>query len=292
VPSAVTPQASVLLSGQIAKVANPIYGLDFSPYIGTQDPDYGAQVNESQIRDRLSIIAPYTLWIRTYGSQGGLEKIGSIAHEMDLKVVAGAWLSKDLAANDKEIDALIVQAKAGNIDMVIVGSETLYRGDLAEDQLIDYIERVRQSVPDVQVTTSDTYGELKANPRVIEACNVVMFNYYPYFEGISIDDAIPAMNGAYKDMSDMSVGKPVLISETGWPSAGEVKSKAVPSPENASEYFTGFVAWADSNQVSYFYFDAFDEAWKVKNEGAIGAHWGIWDKDGNLKPGMDIFNGQ
>ena len=27
----------------------------------------------------------------------------------------------------------------------------------------------------------------------------------------------------------------------------------------------------------------FDEAWKVDAEGDVGAYWGLWDKDGNLK---------
>ncbi|HWQ50043.1 MAG TPA: hypothetical protein VN414_14085 [Methanosarcina sp.] len=36
-----------------------------------------------------------------------------------------------------------------------------------------------------------------------------------------------------------------------------------------------------------FYFEAFDESWKATNEGPQGVHWGIWDKDGNMKPGME-----
>lgn len=36
------------------------------------------------------------------------------------------------------------------------------------------------------------------------------------------------------------------------------------------------------------YFEAFDEPWKTQTEGPQGACWGIWDKAGNLKPGLSV----
>ncbi len=32
-----------------------------------------------------------------------------------------------------------------------------------------------------------------------------------------------------------------------------------------------------------FHFSSFDESWKVRVEGELGARWGIWDKDEKLK---------
>ena len=54
-------------------------------------------------------------------------------------------------------------------------------------------------------------------------------------------------------------------------------------------YFNDFVSWARKNNAQYFYFEAFDETWKATNEGPQGAHWGIWDKDGNMKTGMETI---
>lgn len=286
----VSPNASMTVTPVPSTAVAPdkLYGLCFSPYKDGQDPDYGAMVNEAQLRERMGIIAPHTVWIRTYGSSGGLEHAGAIGHSMGLKVAAGAWLSKDIAANDREINALINESRIGNVDLAIVGSETLYREDLNESRLIDYIQRVRGAAPGIQVTTAETYGELKHHPNVVAACDVILFNYYPYWEGISIDDAMLAMDSVYGDLASLSKGKIVIVSETGWPSSGNMVGNAVPTPENSSRYYREFTGWARTNRVPYFYFDAFDEAWKVKNEGPQGAHWGIWDKDGNLKPGMAI----
>ena len=37
-----------------------------------------------------------------------------------------------------------------------------------------------------------------------------------------------------------------------------------------------------------FYFSSFDESWKVGDEGDVGAYWGLWDEQGNLKYGHRV----
>jgi exo-beta-1,3-glucanase (GH17 family) len=278
-----------------ARTSTPItyrtYGLDFSPYMDGQDPNLGSQISEEQLRARLAVIAPYTQWIRTFSSTNGLEKAGRVAHEKGLKVAASAWLSSDLAANNQEISNLINASKDGDVDLAIVGSEVLLRGDLSESQLIGYINRVKGEVPEIQVTTADVYGEILSHPAVVSAVDVVLVNYYPYWEGIGVDHAVAAIHGWHQLVTAKAGGKPVIVSETGWPSCGNQIGDAMPSPENASLYFMNFVSWARANNVSYFYFEAFDESWKAAYEGPQGACWGIWNKDGILKPSMqDVFD--
>lgn len=112
-----------------SQAINKLYGINFSPYIDEQNPEYGSQVDRTQISERMKIIAPYTFWIRTYGVEGGLEYAGPVAHEMGLKTAIGAWLSGDIKANDRQINELINESKAGYVDLAIVGSETLLRND-------------------------------------------------------------------------------------------------------------------------------------------------------------------
>lgn len=252
-----------------------------------QNPNYGSQVNRSQVIKRLKTVAPYTTWIRTYGTGAGQEYAGSEAHKMGLKTAIGAWLSSDIEANNREINELINESKAGYVDLAIVGSETLLRNDLSEDQLINYIKRVKQEAPGIKVTTGDTYSELIDHPKVMDECDVIFYNSYPYWEGININDSINLQNSRYKNIVNKVKNKTVIVSETGWPSSGNTIGNAVPSPENAANYFNDFVSWARKNNVQYFYFEAFDETWKAINEGPQGAHWGIWDKDGNMKSGME-----
>jgi len=291
-------------------VAYKTYGLNFGPYTKTklvgkiahesgpytkdgQNPDLGTQVSEAQIRELIGIIAPYTQWIRTFGCTNDLEVVGKIAHEYGLKIAVGAWLSKDLSANEAEIASLINIGKAGEADLLIVGSEVLLRNDLTEAQLIDYINRVKSAVPGIPVATADTYGELLSHPAVMAAGNVVLPNYYPYWEGVNVTKAVVFIHQKHKEIIAAAGGKQIIVSESGWPSAGDAKGEAVPSPENASFFFLNFVSWAQATDTSYFYFEAFDEPWKIANEGAVGAHWGVWDKNGVMKPGMkDVFDGE
>ena len=57
----------------------------------------------------------------------------------------------------------------------------------------------------------------------------------------------------------------------------------MPSFENAIRYFINAYQWADEEDIEIFYFSAFDEAWKVAEEGDVGAYWGLWDKEGTVK---------
>jgi hypothetical protein len=89
-----------------------------------------------------------------------------------------------------------------------------------------------------------------------------------------------------------AAGKQVIVSETGWPSDGTANGAAIPSVTNANYYLLDFVSWAVTNGIDYFYFEGFDESWKLASEGPVGSHWGIWDTNGVIKPGMaSVFSG-
>ena len=277
--------------------AAPAYlmpGVGFSPYIDGQDPNLLTQIPLAQIQSRMKLVAAYTLWIRSFGMQYGLENIPSVARSLKKKVAAGAWLSRDSVQNAREIANLIAAARAGNVDIAIVGSEVLLRGDLSEAALLSFMAQVKQAVPPaVLVTTADTWAQLLAHPNVIAASDVIAANFYPYWERVPVSKAVCSLRAQYKRLVSASGGKPVIVSETGWPSDGNPQGAAIPSPVNAARFFLEFASWARANNVTYWYFEAFDESWKAAYEGAQGSHWGIWDKNGALKPGMaPVFAGQ
>jgi len=285
-----SPSTPVTPSG----VSYQLEWINFSPYVDDQDPNLGSVVSEQQIRDRLRIISPYVKGVRTFGSSQGLEKVARIAKsEFKLKTTIGAWLGKDLAANATEMTNLIAAAKSGHVDIAVVGNEVLLRGDLSESELIAYINQFRAEVPSVPVTTAEVYSTLLAHPNVIAACDKVYVNIYPYWEGIRIESAVAYIHAHYLEVSARSSGKEVFISETGWPNAGNTVGSAVPSSDNAAYHFISTVSWSKAEGANLIYFEAFDESWKSSYEGPQGAHWGIWDKNGQLKPGMArVFNNE
>jgi glucan 1,3-beta-glucosidase len=179
---------------QASPVEYRMHGLDFSPYLDGQDPNQGSVISEAQMRARMEIIAPYTGWVRTFGCTSGLEAAGRLAHEMGLRVALGAWLSRDAAANECEIACLIRVAQARQVDLAIVGSEVLLRGDLSEAQLLVYLQRVKVALPTLPVSTAEVYGVLLAHPAVIAASAIVLANYYPYWEGVDVNYAVASMH--------------------------------------------------------------------------------------------------
>jgi uncharacterized protein (TIGR03437 family) len=160
--------------------------------------------------------------------------------------------------------------------------------------LIGYLNQVRQAAPPgVLVATADVYSTFLQNPGLIAASDLVLANFFGYFEGTSIDNATCALIQQYQNLSAAAGSKRVAVSEAGWPSQGPANEAAVPSPANAARYALELLSWADSNGVPMFYFEAFDEPWKAAYEGPQGAFWGIWDTNGVLKFGMDqFFSGQ
>lgn len=282
-------------------LSRPIYrlwGLSFSPYMAGQNPNYGSTISEEQVRSRMTIIAPYVRRIRTFGCGSGLEVSGQIAHELGLEVAVGAWLDTNLTTNDAQMACLIARAQAGEVDLAVVGNETLHRHDeystgLTEEQLLGYIAQFRAAVPNVPVTTADTYDQWLTHPNVVAAVDKILANYYPYWGEIALDDAVATLHYWHSQVVAVAGGKTVTVGETGWPSCGDIKGEAVPSPANAKAYYEQVISWARTENAEYYYFEAFDEAWKAGEEGPQGACWGLWDEGGTLKPGMgDVFDGK
>lgn len=258
-----------------------VHGLCFSPYTDDQGP--GTELSDTQIRERLAVIQPYARWVRTFSCTEGNELVPRIAKSQGLKTMVGIWLDDDLENNERELENAASIIRDGQADILAVGNEVLLREDLEEDQLIDYLQRARQMAPDVPVGYVDAYFKFEEHPRVTAACDVLLANCYPFWEGCPAEFAILYMKEMYRRVVHCAAGKRVIVSETGWPNTGTPTGGAVPSYRNAIKYFVDTCRWAEEEAIELFYFSAFDEAWKVGAEGDVGAFWGLWDKDGNPK---------
>ncbi|GLX81076.1 glycoside hydrolase family 17 protein [Thalassotalea eurytherma] len=258
-----------------------IHGISFSPYGEGQKP--GDKVTMMQINERLSVIANNIHWIRSFSCTKGNELIPEAAKAKGLKTLVGAWLNDDLENNEKEITNLISLAKAGFVDVAAVGNEVLLREELSEDQLIEYLVRVKAALPDIPVGYVDAYYEFEDHPRITEQCDVILANCYPFWEGCALEYSILYMKDMFRRATKIANGKKVIITETGWPDQGPSEWGADPSFVNAMKYFIGTYQWAGEEDIDVFYFSSFDEKWKVKDEGGVGAHWGLWDTHGNYK---------
>jgi glucan 1,3-beta-glucosidase len=259
-----------------------MHGLCFSLYEDGQKP--GDIISEEQVRRRLEIIAPYTNWVRSFSCTEGNEFIPMIAKEYGIKTLVGAWLGDDPKVNDEEIKGLIRLANDGFVDIAAVGNEVMYRKDLTEEELLDFIKQVKEAIPtSIPVSYVDAYYEFTIKPRITEACDLILTNCYPFWEGCNLEYSLAHMKSMYHQALHAGNGKKVIITETGWPSQGESFKDSHPSKKNALKYFINTQLWSQKEDIDIFYFSSFDEAWKVGAEGEVGAYWGIWDKNEKLK---------
>jgi exo-beta-1,3-glucanase (GH17 family) len=206
------------------------------------------------------------------------------AKKKGLKTAVGAWLGTDSGVNEGQVHNLVALSQAGTVDVAIVGNETLFGGSLDEAALAGWIARVRgQVAPSVPVTTPEPWNTWLEHPGLADSVDLVYVNIHPYWYNVSVDRAVPWTAARYREVQAISRGKPVIISETGWPSEGEPRGDAVPSLQASEQYHREFSAWADRDGIPYFYFEAFDEAWKATPAAEAEAHWGIWYSNGTPK---------
>ncbi|MFP2997001.1 glycosyl hydrolase family 17 protein [Spongiivirga sp. MCCC 1A20706] len=89
-------------------------------------------------------------------------------------------------------------------------------------------------------------------------------------------------------MNELGVDKPIHIGETGWASFsngfyGNEGSKATDEYKEAL-YYKSMRDWTNENQISCFYFEAFNEPWKdAANQGGSENHFGLFTVDGKAK---------
>jgi exo-beta-1,3-glucanase (GH17 family) len=267
-----------------------MHGICFSMYEDGQEP--GDVITEEQVERRIKILKPYSKWVRSFSCIEGNEHVARIAHKNGMKTLVGAWLSDDKEDNEKEIEGLIQLAREGCVDIAAVGNEVLYRNELSLEELLGYIRRVKEAIPDIPVGYVDAYYEFSAHPELVDISDVILSNCYPYWEGCHIDGSLQHMQQMFGQVLDAAKGKKVIITETGWPSEGGGLRGAFASEENAMKYFINTQVWATkaniesfyfSSNIESFYFSSFDESWKTGDEGDVGAYWGLWDKNEKLK---------
>jgi len=235
----------------------------------------------------MDIVTPSTQWIRSFACTEGHELIPGLARAKGLKTMVGAWIGHDRDRNEREIQALIRLAEGGLVDIATVGNEVLLRDELSEQELLGIVRRVRAALPaHVPVGCVDAYSQFLDRPALGQACDVLLPNCYPFWEGADIAHASLYLQHMYSLVKQVAGGKKVIVAETGWPGKGQSVSAAVPSPENAMRYFIDAQDWARRESVELFYFSSFDEPWKLRQEGEVGPQWGLWDKDERPKYGV------
>src|ERR1700710_869036 len=250
--------------------------VSYAPFEGTAHPDVDNIPSAEKIRADLRKLAPLTRAIRLYSSTGGVELVPPIAAEFGLKVTVGAWIDKNVDRNEREIDAAINLARRNsNVIGVVVGNETIYRGEQKVDDLIELIKRVKKSVS-VPVTTGEIWNIWRDNPQLGYSVDFIAAHVLPYWENFSYKQAVDQAVAMFQLLRDQFPGKRIVIAEFGWPSAGYNLLNANPGQFEQAWVLRNFVVRAEAMGMEYNIVEAIDQPWKFF-EGGVGSYWGILD---------------
>src|SRR5215813_4620027 len=300
----------------VPNIDSPLASVSYAPYTRWQDPKKGDRPTAEQIRNDLRLLSPYTRTVRTYKSTDGEELVPAIAAEFGMKVTVGIWLEKirdkkgelsedDIEKNRKHNEREIKQAvdlakRSSNVNAIVVGNESILRGDMDVDDLVEIIKRVKRQVP-VPVTTGETHdvwrGLYKPGPGESEedaqkerekrlglAANVdfIAAHILPYWDGVSARQAVDHTIEIYDMLRRAYPGKRIVIGEFGWPSAGYNMHSADPGRIEQAMVIRNFVAKAEVYGIDYNIIEAIDQPWKT-NEGGVGGYWGLFDSSRDAK---------
>jgi exo-beta-1,3-glucanase (GH17 family)/cellulose synthase/poly-beta-1,6-N-acetylglucosamine synthase-like glycosyltransferase len=266
-------------------ITGPLASVSYSPFEGSSHPEAGlSKVTAEKIRSDLKILAPFTRAIRTYSATGGAELVPPVAAEFGLKVNVGAWIDKDEKRNERELrSAIDLVRKNRNVNGLIVGNETIYRGDKKVEDLIRLIQRAkRETGGSVPVTTGEIWHVWIEHPELVSAVDYIAAHVLPYWEGFSPDRAVDQAAIIYHKLRKTFPGKRIVIAEFGWPSAGYNRQDADPGPIEQATVLRNFVARADALGIEYNIIEAFDQPWKTF-EGSVGPYWGLFDASRHQK---------
>lgn len=104
----------------------------------------------------------------------------------------------------------------------------------------------------------------------------------------ALEYSISQYNSVKEYMESLGIDKPIHIGETGWATIsngqyGADGAKAIDEYKSAA-YYHSIREWSNANNISVFYFEAFDEKWKdAQNQLGSENHFGLFNLQGEAK---------
>ena len=274
--------ANYLIWGWVGKsataidVAPRVNGVTYAPFGRSDAPWIRNTPAANLIAADFQQLAGLTGQIRTY-SAAQFPELPALAAQHGLQLTLGAWLNSDADNNEREIEAALNAATTHpNVSRLVIGNETVLKGKLTPAALARYLQRVRKAST-VPVSTAEPWHVWIKHPELADEVDFITIHLLPYWEGVGLETAVDESLERLARVRARFPGKPILIGEIGYPSSGDTIKRAKPSPAVQAAFVREFVARAALDKLDYFLIEAYDQPWKLHEEGGAGAYWGLFD---------------
>lgn len=266
-------------------------GMDYTPW-GVQYPlCLTYPPSQNNVTRDMAIMSQLTNAVRLYGTDCNQTEM--VLHAIDrlqlknMKVWLGVWIDTNQTTTDRQLSQMykiLADTKDRTIFKgVIIGNEALFRAgqDKASShaELVSLLGQAQQNFTklgyDLTVSTSDLGDNWDGT--LASASHYVMSNVHPFFAGVNVQDAAAWTWNFWQTHDVVLTGDQSrqVVSETGWPSGGGTdcgnaanqcaagQTGSVASVDNMNIFMNNWVCQALNNGTNYFWFSAFDEAWKI-----------------------------
>lgn len=250
--------------------------------------------------------------VRTYGLEGVLSRIVPLAERNapGLRFLLGVHACGapeggeapfSPATRDQAAFAVRLARDHANVAAVVLGNECLAGEPEACPQPVRPPEwaagaaalrrELRAAGRGVPLTaalsmTAALGAAAAAGWEIAAHADFLLVNVHPFFAPVAVEQAVFAnLEASVVRLQERfrGLGKPLVVGETGWPSAGPSQGPAHPGVGAQRRFVHDLFAWARERRRGVFLFEMFDEPWKASEPGGVGAHWGLFDWRGRPK---------
>lgn len=292
-------------------------GIDYTPLNGQYPGCLTVPPDQNNVTRDMAVISQLTNAVRLYGTDCNQTQM--VLHSIDrlqftpdqMQVWLGVWLDNNQTTGTRQMNAMydiLNQYGTKYIKGVIIGNEVLFREDMTAAALEQVLTEAKANLTknniDLPVATSDLGSSWTAD--LVSAVDIVMANVHPFFGGVPANQAAGWTWDFWQEndviLTKGLTGKQNIIAETGWPTLGgndcgttatctSATEGAIAGVDELNTFMNGWVCDALTNGTEYFWFEAFDEPWKIifdtPGQGWED-HWGLMDINRNLKSGVTI----
>jgi exo-beta-1,3-glucanase (GH17 family) len=307
-PGAFVPQEPAAL------VDGEVFAICYSGFRRGQHPDRGEgpkNPSSEEILEDLKILSGRCGFklLRVYDSKENSRRVLELIreHKLPLKVMLGAWLDAEVCthgscgwvgapmdeeklaanrtANEEEVGRAIALAREFPevVAAVNIGNETLVDWNdhrVSIERLTELLVQAREAL-DQPVTTAENYAAwVRYGAELAPAVDFAGVHTYPVWEQKTLSEAMTFTIENLAAVQQALPGVPLAIAEAGWATtASEFPDEA--GEDKQAIYLRDLLAWVQTNNVTLFWFEAFDEDWKGDPANLLGAekHWGLFDLD-------------
>ncbi|KAF2175198.1 glycoside hydrolase family 17 protein [Zopfia rhizophila CBS 207.26] len=289
-------------------------GMDYTA-LNAQYPEcMHAPPSQNNVTRDIAVLSLLTNNIRLYGTDCNQTEM--VLHAIDrleltdMKVWLGVWLGNNDTTNERQVShmwKLLDETDSKKFRGIIVGNEVLFRQDLTETELLKVITDIKSNLTDkkidLPIATSDLGDNWTAD--MATKVDIVMSNVHPFFAGVTAENAAGwtwdfwTTHDVVLTKSDPNIKQ--IVAEVGWPSKGgnNCGQSTCPSGTHGSvagidemnTFMDTYICQSLENGTEFFWFEAFDEPWKVRfNEKGKEweDQWGLMDVNRKLKDGVKI----